>query len=370
MPSVSASAHDQALYQQLTKENGGKENVSRNKLAKDLNTFLTLLTSQLKHQDPLSPMDSTEFTQQLVQFAQVEQQMSQNEKLDKLVAAQNASLAATAVSYIGNYVEAESNQVPLQDGKGRFAYGLREAAKQVGILVKDATGRVVRSFNGETSAGMHDFRWDGKDDNGDQLPDGTYNLAITATSDKGSVETWSTAFGKVTGVTSKDGEVLLVMDKAGVPISKILSISATWDGKNASLDSALGYVGKSVEVRSNMLTLQNGKARLGYTLPSMADNTTISIVDSDGFVVRTLDGRTGSGNHTLEWDGTNDEGVLLEDGPYSVRVTAKQGETLLENIATTTFGTVTAVSNAGGTPMVVMGTSTIPVSAILAAAGV
>lgn len=369
MPSVSASAHDQALYQQITNQNSGKESAGRNKLAKDLNTFLTLLTSQLKHQDPLSPMDSTEFTQQLVQFAQVEQQMSQNEKLDKLVAAQNASLAATAVGYIGNYVEAESTQVPLQDGKGRFAYGLREAATQVGIMIKDATGRIVRSFNGETSAGMHDFRWDGKDDSGDQLPDGTYGIAITATGDKGSVETWSTAFGKVTGVTSKDGEVLLVMDKAGVPISRILSISTTWDGKTVSLDSALGYVGKVVEVRSNTLTLQNGKARIGYTLPSMTDSTMVSIVDSDGAVVRRLEGKTGSGTHSLEWDGKNDDGVLLKDGTYSARVTARQGETLLENIAMTTFGKVTAVSNTGGTPMVVMGTSTIPVSAIMAASG-
>lgn len=369
MPSVNASAHDQALYQQITKESGGAENPSRNKLAKDLNTFLSLLTSQLKHQDPLSPMDSTEFTQQLVQFAQVEQQMSQNDKLDKLVEAHNAGLAATAVSYIGNYVEAEGNQVPLQDGKGRFAYGVSEAAKQVGILIKDHTGRVVRAVEGETTAGVHDFRWDGKDDEGNQLPDGTYSLALTATGKEGSVDTWTTIFGKVTGVTSKDDQVTLVMDQVGVPMSKLMSISTTWEGQAASIDSALPYVGKMVEAHGNVLALQDGRGRLSYSLPSRTDSTRISIVDNDGQVIRHFDGKTASGTHVLDWDGKNNAGTLVPDGPYSVQVNAMQGDESLKNVGITTFGKVTGVSGRDGAPAVVMGPVRIPVSAIQSALG-
>ena len=369
MPSVNASAHDQALYQQITKENGGAASPSRNKLAKDLNTFLSLLTSQLKHQDPLSPMDSTEFTQQLVQFAQVEQQMSQNDKLDKLVKAHNSGLAATAVSYIGNYVEAEGNQVPLQDGKGRFAYGISEAAKQVGILIKDSTGRVVRAVEGETHAGVHDYRWDGKDDEGNQLPDGTYTLALTATGEEGSVDTWTTVFGKVTGVTSKDDQVTLVMDQVGVPMSNIMSISTTWEGRAASIDSALSYVGKMVEARGNALALQDGKGRFSYSLPSRADQTRISIADKDGNIVRHFDGKTASGTHVLDWDGKDDTGADVADGQYVVKVDATQGEQALKGISTTTFGKVTGVSGRDGTPAVVVGPVRIPVSAIQTALG-
>ena len=77
---------------------------SKNKLAKDLNSFLTLLTSQLKNQDPLSPMDSSEFTNQLVEFAQVEQQISMNDNLTNLIGLTNQSIVTSAVSYIGKTI--------------------------------------------------------------------------------------------------------------------------------------------------------------------------------------------------------------------------------------------------------------------------
>jgi flagellar basal-body rod modification protein FlgD len=199
---------------------------SRNKLAQDMDTFLTLLTSQLKNQDPLSPMDSTEFTNQLVQFAQVEQQISYNEKLDSLIGLTVGSQAATAVQYIGLDVEAESSLLPVQEGKGRFAYGLTEDAKSVGIIIQDSAGKTVFTAAGDTSAGVHEFKWDGKDKDGNQLDDGTYRISITALDQDGaSIDTWSTIFGTVTGVTSQDGETILTLGKVGVSLDNILSVS-------------------------------------------------------------------------------------------------------------------------------------------------
>src|SRR6185436_7021719 len=95
------------------------------KLAKDLDSFLLLLTSQLKNQDPLSPMDSTEFTNQLTQFAQVEQQININQNLTSLLAATTQNIVSNAVNYIGNTVEGASDQVPMQGGKFKAAYGLQ-----------------------------------------------------------------------------------------------------------------------------------------------------------------------------------------------------------------------------------------------------
>jgi flagellar basal-body rod modification protein FlgD len=200
---------------------------SRNKLAKDLNSFLTLLTSQLKNQDPLSPMDSTEFTNQLVQFAQVEQQINSNESLTNLIGLSQQNIITNAVNYMGKTVEANSNKVPLQDGHAKMAYGLESEAQNVAIVIRNSGGQIVYSTTGEKTAGVHPLEWDGKDSTGKQLPDGTYEIQVTALSkDDTPVNTYTTAFGKVTGVTTKDGKTLVVMDKLGVPIDKILSVTA------------------------------------------------------------------------------------------------------------------------------------------------
>jgi flagellar basal-body rod modification protein FlgD len=204
-----------------------KSDASRNKLAKDLDSFLTLLTSQLKNQDPLSPMDSTEFTNQLVQFAQVEQAINSNESLTNLITLSQQNIVTNAVNYIGKTVEASSKQVPLQNGQAKLAYGVAEDAHSVTIVIRDAAGKIVHTEQGEKTKGVHPLTWNGKDSAGVQLPDGAYVVEVTAINkDNEPIETYSTAFGKVTGVTTKDGETLLVMDKLGVPLDKILSITA------------------------------------------------------------------------------------------------------------------------------------------------
>ena len=199
---------------------------SRNKLAKDLDSFLTLLTSQLKNQDPLSPMDSTEFTNQLVQFAQVEQQINSNESLTNLIGLSQQNIVTNAVNYMGKTVEANSPNVPMQGGKLKAAYGVTADADSVAIVVRNSGGQIVYSTTGEKTKGVHAFEWDGKTSSGQQLPDGTYQIQATAMNRDGEpIETYTTAFGKVTGVTTKDGQTLVVMDKLGVPLDKILSIT-------------------------------------------------------------------------------------------------------------------------------------------------
>lgn len=203
-----------------------KTEKNRNKLAKDLDSFLTLLTSQLKNQDPLSPMDSTEFTNQLVQFAQVEQQINSNESLTSLITLSQQNIVTNAVNYIGKTVEAQSEKVPLQDGHAKMAYGVSEDAASVAIVIRNVSGEIVYSAAGDKSSGVHAFEWDGKDAYGVQQPDGTYTMQVTALSKTNdAVDTYTTAFGKVTGITTKDGQTLLVMDKIGVGLDKVLSIT-------------------------------------------------------------------------------------------------------------------------------------------------
>lgn len=201
----------------------------RNKLAKDLDSFLTLLTSQLKNQDPLSPMDSTEFTNQLVQFAQVEQQINLNEGMTEVVDLTQQSIVTSAVNYMGETIEAASDQVPLQNGVARLAYGLGSDSTATTVVIRDGTGGIVFTEAGLTTAGVHELTWDGTHkDTGEQLPDDTYTVEVTALGEgEEQVPTWSTTFGRVTGLTNVDGTTVLLMDRVAVPIQQILSVSET-----------------------------------------------------------------------------------------------------------------------------------------------
>lgn len=207
-------------------QSAAKAQASSVKLSSDLNSFLTLLTSQLKNQDPLSPMDSTQFTNQLVQFSQVEQQININSNLSSLLSLTQQNIASNVVNYIGKTIEGPSDQAPLENGALKASYGLSAAAATVTLAVKNADGTIVYSQPGDTGAGVHEFNWDGKDATGIQQPDGTYTIQVTAIGDDGkSVDTSTTIFGKVTGVTSVAGATTLLIGKIGIPVNSVLGVT-------------------------------------------------------------------------------------------------------------------------------------------------
>ena len=154
---------------------------ARISVADTFDNFLKLLTTQLQHQDPLEPMDSTEFTQQLVQFTNVEQNIATNKNLEQLVALMQSGQAASAVGYLGNIVEMRGSETHLDDGQATWRYELPGPAESVTLAITDATGRLVWTGAGQQSLGSHDFVWDGNDNAGNPLPEGSYALSITAT---------------------------------------------------------------------------------------------------------------------------------------------------------------------------------------------
>jgi len=197
----------------------------RARLAENFDTFLTLLTTQLKNQDPLSPMDSTQFTQQLVQMTGVEQQLLTNDLLEKLVS-NTGSGVATAVSLIGKEVRADADVAALSEGKAEWVYKLDRAASDVKIEVLDSKGRVVQTIAPtDNAAGEHTFKWDGKTAGGSTASDGIYSLRVTATDSEGStVPTGVVSQGVVTGVQQVDGQTLVTINGAQIPWEKITLI--------------------------------------------------------------------------------------------------------------------------------------------------
>jgi|TARA_B100000315_G_scaffold257935_1_gene308460 flagellar basal-body rod modification protein FlgD len=194
-------------------------------LAADLDSFLLLLTTQLKHQDPLSPLEPTEFTGQLVQFASVEQQIATNDHMEQLVNIQNASLASSIIGFVGTDVEAEVNQVPLQDGEANFTYTLSNNAKNVVLTISDDKGNIMLTKAGERTAGDHEFVWDGKNVNGQTVPDGGYHVSVTPIGFTDSPVTAKVKVrGHVTGVNMENGNTMIDAGGVMIPLDKILSI--------------------------------------------------------------------------------------------------------------------------------------------------
>lgn len=153
----------------------------RTRLSDNYDTFLILLTAQLQNQDPLAPMDSTQFTQQLVQFSQVEQQIRTNEQLEGLVGQYQAASAGAALSYLGKDAIIEADETYLAGGVANWAYNLPTGATTMTVHVRDSGGRIVYTSTTEArGAGEHLFTWDGKTNNNTTAPDGVYTLTFEA----------------------------------------------------------------------------------------------------------------------------------------------------------------------------------------------
>lgn len=160
--------------------------LSRSTLANNFDTFLTLLTAQLQNQDPLAPMDSNEFTQQLVQFSQVEQQIATNEQLEQMLVQSRAAASGTALSYLGRDAILATNRTYLSDEAANWSYSLPEGAASLKIEVRDMSGRTVyTSTTEDRGAGSHLFTWDGRNNSGVAQDDGVYQLVVTAKDNDG-----------------------------------------------------------------------------------------------------------------------------------------------------------------------------------------
>lgn len=185
-------------------------------LSADMNTFLTLLTTQLQYQDPLDPMDTAEYTNQLVQYSNVEQSIQTNKKLDNLLSMSLYNLGVQATGYVGKTVQVLGDMMPLDGGVAKSTYTLSKNVQECTILVKDADGNVVYTQAGEKSAGAHDFIWDGKNSAGEKMPDGVYQVVVNTSVAQGeaAASVTTTVFGRVTGVASDSNGIYVGLGDA------------------------------------------------------------------------------------------------------------------------------------------------------------
>jgi flagellar basal-body rod modification protein FlgD len=195
-------------------------------LSSNFSTFLTLLTTQLKNQDPTSPMDSNEFTQQLVMYSQVEQQIDTNDNLKTLISQGTSNAASMTTGYLGKKVSVTNGQASLTNGSATWTYNLKALAATTQLSITDANGRTVYTGTGDTASGNNTFTWDGKDINGNQLPDGAYKLTVTAADSNGNTVTSSVASaGTVTQIDMTGATPQLIVGNMEVGLGDIAAVA-------------------------------------------------------------------------------------------------------------------------------------------------
>jgi flagellar basal-body rod modification protein FlgD len=197
-------------------------------IAGNFDTFLQLLTTQLQNQDPLDPLDTDQFTQQLVEFASVEQQVNMNTNLQTLISMQQTSEATSALQLVGSTVTLSGSAAPLSNATSTPAtWNLTSASPATAnVTITSAAGTTAYTGTVALNAGSNTYTWSGQGNSGVTWPDGTYTLAITATSASGqTVNVTPAVEGTVTGVSLATNPPTLTVAGQSVQLSQVTSIS-------------------------------------------------------------------------------------------------------------------------------------------------
>ena len=192
-------------------------------IAGNFDTFLQLLTTQLQNQDPLDPMDTTQFTQQLVEFASVEQQIDTNTNMQTLISMQQTAEATSALQLVGSTVTVSGSSATLSNATNSPAtWSLTTSSPATAnVTIKSSAGTTAYTGTVTLNAGTQSYTWSGQGNNGQTWPDGTYTIAINATGANGQTVNVSTQVqGTVSGVNLSQNPPTLVVSGQNVPISQ------------------------------------------------------------------------------------------------------------------------------------------------------
>lgn len=194
-----------------------------------MNQFLTMLVAQLQNQDPLNPMDGTDFTAQLAQFTSLEQQFQMNDNLASIQAALAAGEKGTVIDYIGKTVKTTNNTILTEDGQADSGvYTLSDRADVTIHIYNDQGVEVRKVYKGWQDADEYEVSWDGRDNSGDPVSDGTYTFDIEAKDEQGLFVSYNAyTTGEVTGVTYKTGIPYLMVGDRVVSPSSIVEVTKT-----------------------------------------------------------------------------------------------------------------------------------------------
>ena len=177
--------------------------------------------TQLQNQDPTSPLDSNQFTSELVQFTSVEQQIDTNSDLTQLIQLTQASQVEQSAAMVGKPVTVTSSQLSLQDSTAEINFNTT-SAEPVGIAVYNTSGVQVQTATLTSTAGANTWTWNGQNASGTTMPDGAYNVTVSAIGANGSTSAVPfTVTGTATSVQNNSGTVEVQMGGLTLPFSAV-----------------------------------------------------------------------------------------------------------------------------------------------------
>lgn len=332
--------------------------------------FLTLLVAQLQNQDPLNPMEDTEFSSQLAQFSQLEQLMNLNDSMEDLAASFDNDSEKDLVDYMGKQVTGEVNSMQVSQGEvsGGF-FNLAQAASVI-VEITDASGNIVKSMPmGTKESGSHLISWDGTDSSGNAVSDGTYTYTVLANTGSGYAKVPNQVTGTVDGVAYSNDKAYLVVQGILLDPDALSSVTDVEDEMTA-VDSAMSYLGKTVSSGQPIIEVEEGVVQgtdLGFSLES-PEKSTIKIYDPFDNLVQSItveESDTTGGENSVNWNAVGDNGYQVSDGLYYYTV-----ETASGTAKTPVSEEVSGIKNTNGTQYLVLGESgrLVSVSSITAVA--
>jgi flagellar basal-body rod modification protein FlgD len=199
--------------------------LASSQIAGNFQSFLTLLTTQLQNQNPLDPLDTNQFTQQLVEFAGVQQQLNTNDSLATLVSLQQTAQSTQALSFVGKTAVVNGSTAPLTDSQAGWELSVPTNSTAT-VTITNSTGQTVYSGSYAMTAGNgQSFVWNGKGNDGTQYPDGSYTLTAVAKDASGNPVAVTTQIeGEVTSIDLTKSPPLLTINGQTYTVSQIQSI--------------------------------------------------------------------------------------------------------------------------------------------------
>jgi len=285
---------------------------ARNSLNQTYDQFLQLLTTQLKNQDPLNPMDTKDMTNQLIALAEVEQSIAQTDKMNELIKLnQTSAINSTLLGYIGMQVDYKGSDFTYKGGSAlQFDYTVGENAAEATIEIFDKDDKLVWSQTGDVEEGAYQFLWYGTDNDGKQLPEGAYKLKVSA------------------------------VDGDGTPVEATTPVES------------FNYSRASTNVT------------LEYNLEKEANQTKVSIFNMDDELIYTADGEKSAGDHTFTWSGVDKDGKPVSIGSYYIQVGATDKDGRAIKTSTVVPALVNGVEVVDGAVMLTIGNQKVPIDTV------
>jgi flagellar basal-body rod modification protein FlgD len=193
-------------------------------LAGNFSTFLKMLMTQLQNQDPTSPLDTNQFTSQLVQFSSVEQQINTNSSLTSLIQLTQSTGVLQSSAMVGHQVAVDTDHLTLQKGAAEVNF-TTAAAGQVAVAVLRDDGTQVATALVDATAGSNVWKWDGASPTLGKMPDGSYRIAVVGIAKDGTTQVLpTTTIGTATGVEQSGTSLQLQLGSLTVPFAKVKQV--------------------------------------------------------------------------------------------------------------------------------------------------